>query len=179
MNPVGFTFLADTYCPDCAAALPDRDPEGNRKGAFFGFEESDAPCACGKCGAFIPTALTDYGLRFVAEKVAEADPFAPLPPAVAEWAEEWRLARPVARAVAVRDALESIPTAIVRGFDYPLTPGQRLALARLAVRWDADPVDLIRTAYPEAGNLATACLMVPHPRAGLVVGIEKDGYCHS
>ena len=181
MNPLGFTFHADTYCRDCAAGLPERDPEGAPKGAFYGFEEADAPCACGKCGAFLPVALTRYGQRYVADKVREAtaETFPlPLPDVVDAWAREYRHAPDVAAALAERDLALDLPTLICRGFTYRLTDRQRLALARLILRHKADATEVLRGASPEVGNPETACLMVYLP-SGLTVGIERDGYAHT
>ena len=181
MTPVGFTFHADTYCPACAAGLPERDPEGAPKGAFYGFEEADAPCACGACGAFIPIALTAYGLRFVADEVREAtarDFPLPLPAHIAEAAAEYRAAREVAAALAEREVALELPTLICRGFSYRLTDRQRLALARVILRHKVPEADVLRAAYPEVGNPDTACLMVPLP-SGLTLGIERDGLTHS
>jgi hypothetical protein len=181
MTPVGFTFHADTYCPPCAAALPERDPEGAPKGAFYGFEEADNPCACGKCGAFLPVALTSYGLRYVADAIREATARAfpmPLPAHLAAWAAEYRAAREVAAALAEREVALELPTLICRGFTYRMTDPQRLALARVILRHKVPEVDVIRAAYPEVGNPDTACLMVPLP-SGITLGIERDGYTHS
>jgi hypothetical protein len=181
MTPRGFTFHADTYCPACAERLPERDPEGAPKGAFYGFEEADAPCACGACGAFLPVALTAYGLRYVADAIREATDRAfpmPLPPALAAWAAEYGAAREVAAAVAEREVALELPTLICRGFTYRLTDRQRLALARVILRHKVPEADVLRAAYPEMGNPDTACLMVPLP-SGLTLGIERDGYAHS
>lgn len=181
MNPLGFTFHADTYCPPCAADLPERDPEGSPKGAFYGFEEADHPCACGKCGAFLPVALTSYGLRYVADAVREATAATfplPLPDAVAAWAAEYRAASPVAAALAERDLALDLPTLICRGFEYRMTDRQRLALARVILRHKVDVAEALRSAYPEVGNPATACLMIALP-VGITLGIERDGLTHS
>ena len=181
MTPLGFTFHADTFCRACAEALPERDPEGSPKGAFYGFEEADHPCACGKCGAFLPVALTAYGLRYVAEQIREAtarDFPLPLPDVLAAWAAEYRGAREVAEAIAERWAALELPTLICRGFTYRLTDRQRLALARVILRHKVAEVDVLRAAYPEVGNPDTACLMVPLP-SGLTLGIERDGLTHS
>jgi len=181
MTPAGFTFHADTYCRDCAAGLPERDPEGALKAPFYGFEEADAPCACGKCGAFLPVALTSHGLRYVADAIREATARAfpmPLPAHLAAWAAEYRAAREVAAALAEREVALELPTLICRGFTYRMTDPQRLALARVILRHKVPEVDVIRAAYPEVGNPDTACLMVPLP-SGITLGIERDGYTHS
>jgi len=181
MNPSGFIYFADLFCPACSDGLPDRDPEGGHKGPFYSIQESDAPCNCGKCGAFIPSTLTDYGARELATRIREANNALPepLPPALAEWAEFHKWAEGVGDALAERTAFEDSPTVIIRGFVYPLANPQRLALIRLAARWKVDLVDLITGAWPEVGNPATACLMVSIPGKGIVIGIEKDGYSHS
>lgn len=180
MTPLGFTFHADTYCRTCAADLPERDPEGAPKGAFYGFEEADAPCACGKCGRFLPVALTSYGLRYVAEAIGEATARAfpmPLPPVLAAWADAYRGASVVAAALAERDLALDLPTLICRGFNYRMTDAQRLALARVILRHKVDVPEALRSAYPEVGNPETACLMIALPR--ITLGIERDGYTHS
>lgn len=181
MNPSGFIYFADLFCPACADGLPDRDPEGGHKGPFYSIQESDAPCNCGKCGAFISSTLTAYGSRELATLIREANTALPepLPPVLAEWAEAHKWAEGVREALAERDAFEDTPTAIIRGFVYPLTNPQRLALARIAARWKVDLVDLIAGAHPEAGNPSTACLMVPIPGKSIVLGIERDGHSHS
>lgn len=181
MSPSGFIYFADLFCPACAEGLPDRDPEGNHKGPFYSIQETDAPCNCGKCGTFIPSTLTTYGGRELAQRIREANNAlpSPLPPVLAEWAEAHKWADGVRDALAERDAFDETPTTIVRGFVYPLTNPQRLALARLALRFRVGIPDLIAGACPEVGNPATACLMVPIPGRQLVFGIERDGYCHS
>lgn len=183
MTPSGFIYFADLYCPACAAGLPDRDPEGNPKGPFYSIQESDSPCNCGKCGAFIPSILTPYGARDLAARIREAndDLPAPLPPVVAQWAEAHKWIKGVRDALAERDAFEDTPTALARGFGfvYPLTNPQRLALVRIAARWQVDLVDLLAGAAPEVGDPATACLMVPIPGKAIVLGVERDGQTHS
>ena len=180
MTPLGFTFHAETYCRDCAADLPERDPEGAPKGAFYGFEEADHPCACGKCGAFLRVALTDYGQRWVADEIRAAtarDFPLPLPAALASWADAYRGASVVAAALAERDLALELPTLICRGFEYRMTDAQRLALARVILRHKVDVAEALRSAYPEVGNPATACLMIALPR--ITLGIERDGHTHS
>ena len=181
MNPSGFIYFADLFCPACAGGLPDRDPEGGHKGPFYSIQETDFPCNCGKCGTFIPSTLTTYGGRELAQRIREANNAlpSPLPPVLAEWADAHKWADGVREALAERDAFGDTPTALVRGFVYPLTNPQRLALVRLAARWKVDLVDLMAGASPEVGNPSTACLMVPIPGRAIVVGIERDGYSHT
>ncbi len=181
MSPSGFIYFADLFCPACAEGLPDRDPEGSPKGPFYSIQETDAPCNCGKCGTFIPSPLTTYGGRELAQRIREANNSLPepLPPVLAEWADAHKWADGVREALAEREAFEDTPTALVRGFVYPLTNPQRLALVRLAARWRVALVDLLAGASPEVGNPATACLMVPIPGKAVVVGIERDGYSHT
>lgn len=62
---------------------------------------------------------------------------------------------------------------------YVLTPAQSVALLALTVRWNIPLPELLSGAYPEIGNPATACLMVPIPGRSIVLGIERDGYTHS
>lgn len=181
MSPTGFIYLADIYCPACAADLPDRDPEGNPKGPFYSIQETDAPCNCGKCGEFILSTLTDHGGRELAALIRKANGRfpEPLPDHLAEWADAFRFASGVRDALAEREDLDLIPETLVRGSVYRLTTPQRLSLARLARRWDVDLPDLVAGICPEVGNPETACLMVPIPGKGIVYGVERDGYCHS
>lgn len=76
-DPVGYTFEADIYCPDCTAERfppcddheeiacslcnPDEvDDEGNPIHAVFEWDESDYEEHCGSCGEIIPTTLIEY-----------------------------------------------------------------------------------------------------------------------
>jgi hypothetical protein len=181
MNPSGFIYFADLFCPACAAGLPDVDPEGNRKGPFYSIQESDAPCNCGKCGAFISSTLTEWGGRELAARIREENQNlpAPLPPVVAEWAEAHLWAEGVRDALDEREAFDLTPPRLVKGFVYELTTLQRLALIRTAARWRVDVAALVADAYPEPGNPATACLMVPIPGRSIVLGVERDGHVHS
>ena len=62
---------------------------------------------------------------------------------------------------------------------YTLTPAQSSSILALTVRWNVPLPMLLSGAYPEIGNPATACLMVPIPGRSIVLGIERDGYTHS
>lgn len=62
---------------------------------------------------------------------------------------------------------------------YVLTSEQMSALLSVSVRWNIPVNELLKQAGPEMGNPMTACLMVPIPGKGIVLGIERDGYTHS
>ena len=63
--------------------------------------------------------------------------------------------------------------------NYVLTSEQTSALLSVSVNWNVPVNELLKGAGPEFGNPATACLMVPIPGKGIVLGIERDGYTHS
>lgn len=63
--------------------------------------------------------------------------------------------------------------------NYVLTSEQTSALLSVSVRWNVSVSELLKGAGPEMGNPKTACLMVPIPGKGIVLGIERDGYTHS
>lgn len=63
--------------------------------------------------------------------------------------------------------------------NYVLTSEQTSALLSVSVRWNIPVTELLKQAGPEMGNPKTACLMVPVPGKGIVLGIERDGYTHS
>lgn len=63
--------------------------------------------------------------------------------------------------------------------NYVLTSEQTSALLSVSVRWNIPVNELLKEAGPEIGNPKTACLMVPIPGKGIVLGIERDGYTHS
>ena len=78
MIAIGYTYDADTHCPDCAElrfgeGVPEgvADSEGNEPGAIFTNTESDTPGSCGTCGADIDTALTDDGRAYVREHAGD------------------------------------------------------------------------------------------------------------
>ena len=63
--------------------------------------------------------------------------------------------------------------------NYVLTSEQTASLLSVSVRWNVSVSELLKQAGPEFGNPATACLMVPIPGKGIVLGIERDGCTHS
>lgn len=63
--------------------------------------------------------------------------------------------------------------------EYVLTSEQTSALLSVSVRWKVSVSELLKQSGPEMGNPKTACLMVPIPGKGIVLGIERDGYTHS
>lgn len=70
---VGYTYNADTYCPNCMAdiaAAEGFDPDGEEAVEYecnpiFGDSETDCPSHCAVCGEYIPESLTAYGVRYV------------------------------------------------------------------------------------------------------------------
>ena len=78
-----YMFQADVYCKPCgeaiAATLPDPDawerehPDSNSYPIAYDSSEgeADSPEHCDKCSLFLERNLTEYGVRYVKEIVAE------------------------------------------------------------------------------------------------------------
>ena len=82
-----YTYQADLLCEDCGTAVKNdlnsqgREPENIENEYSFdsddypkgpypdGGGESDAPCHCGSCGAFLENPLTRDGLEYVGEEI--------------------------------------------------------------------------------------------------------------
>jgi len=60
----GFVGCADTWCEDCAPDNAD---------SYGYYPEVDIPMHCSGCGRPLQCSLTDYGVEYVKEAIAEAD----------------------------------------------------------------------------------------------------------
>lgn len=86
-----YTYAADIYCDACgeqirddlhklgrAPANPDAestyDSSDYPKGPYAnGGGESDSPCHCGACGAFLENPLTSDGVEYVRDAIADIE----------------------------------------------------------------------------------------------------------
>ena len=76
-----YVFQAELYCEDCAREIRDDlrgfgtdldDSDTYPQGPYLdGGGESDTPAHCGGCGGFLENPLTDDGMRYVKETVAQ------------------------------------------------------------------------------------------------------------